>query len=168
MKCLSSSRFKIRQLGWRPSSQVARHQVTNIMVTITITLVIAITTMVLTITMVINTMVFMITGEYKEECGTCALIAEGSTMPFSDNTCPQVAQKHTHTHTHKHTLTQSNIKKYANTHLISIFAQKKCIFPVWSRHHPANRGGAESCLNKTYFLVCSGKGFQLWMRTPPS
>ena len=110
MKCLSSSRFKTRQLGWRPSSQVVRHQVTNIMVTITVTLVIAITTMVLTITMVINTMVFMITGEYKEECGTCALIAEGSTMPFSDNTCPQVAQKHTHTHTHKHTLTQSNIK----------------------------------------------------------
>jgi len=28
-------------------------------------------------------------GEYKEECGTCALIAEGSTMPYSDNTCPQ-------------------------------------------------------------------------------
>ena len=32
----------------------------------------------------------MMTGEYKEECGTCALIAEGSTMPYSDNTCPQV------------------------------------------------------------------------------
>ena len=47
--------------------------------------------------MVINTMVFMITGEYKEECGTCALIAEGSTMPYSDNTCPQVTP-------HKHAL----------------------------------------------------------------
>ena len=32
----------------------------------------------------------IIAGEYKEECGTCALIAEGSTMPYSDNTCPQV------------------------------------------------------------------------------
>ena len=32
----------------------------------------------------------IISGEYKEECGTCALIAEGSTMPYSDNTCPQV------------------------------------------------------------------------------
>ena len=32
----------------------------------------------------------IMTGEYKEECGTCALIAEGSTMPYSDNTCPQV------------------------------------------------------------------------------
>ena len=74
------------------------------MVTITTALIIAITTMVLTITMVINTMVFMITGEYKEECGTCALIAEGSTMPYSDNTCPQVTHTHntqkTHTHTH--------------------------------------------------------------------
>ena len=29
-------------------------------------------------------------GEYVEECPTCALIAEGSTMPYSDNTCPQV------------------------------------------------------------------------------
>ena len=34
----------------------------------------------------------MMTGEYKEECGTCALIAEGSTMPYSDNTCPQVTK----------------------------------------------------------------------------
>ena len=34
--------------------------------------------------------IMIISGEYKEECGTCALIAEGSTMPYSDNTCPQV------------------------------------------------------------------------------
>ena len=36
------------------------------------------------------TIIMIISGEYKEECGTCALIAEGSTMPYSDNTCPQV------------------------------------------------------------------------------
>ena len=46
------------------------------------------------------TMVIMFTGEYKEECGTCALIAEGSTMPYSDNTCPQVTHTHNNTCTH--------------------------------------------------------------------
>ena len=37
-------------------------------------------------------MMIIMSGEYKEECGTCALIAEGSTMPYSDNTCPQVTK----------------------------------------------------------------------------
>ena len=37
-------------------------------------------------------MMIIVSGEYKEECGTCALIAEGSTMPYSDNTCPQVTK----------------------------------------------------------------------------
>ena len=170
MKCLSSSRFKTRQLGWRPSSQVAGHQVTNIMVTITITLVIAITTMVLTITMVINTIGLHdyrgVQGGVRNMCSDRgrlydALLGQHLPAGGSETHTHSHTQTQTHTHTVKH-------KKYANTHLISILAQKKCIFPVWSRHHPANRGGAESCLNKTYFLVCSGKGFQLWMRTPPS
>ena len=66
-------------------------------------------------------MVFMITGEYKEECGTCALIAEGSTMPYSDNTCPQVA------HTHKHTID----------------------IPVWSGHRPAHTIKGTNTYNQT-------------------
>ena len=74
----------------------------------------------------------MYTIEYKEECGTCALIAEGSTMPYSDNTCPQV----THTHTHKHTKhTQTN------THTIYI--------PVWRGHHPAHTIKGTNTYNQT-------------------
>ena len=41
-----------------------------------------------------------------EECHTCALIAEGSSMAYSDNTCPQCGSDTTH-------LTDSSINHYA-------------------------------------------------------
>ena len=174
MKCLSSSRFKTRQLGWRPSSQVAGHQVTNIMVTITITLVIAITTMVLTITMVINTIGLHdyrgVQGGVRNMCSDRGRLYDallGQHLPAGGS----------ETHTHKHTLTQSNIKNMQTHTWYQSWPRKNVFFqcgadttqltegeqnPVWIRpislsalekgfnygcgHHLANRGGTKSCL----------------------
>ena len=35
----------------------------------------------------------MLPGEEPEDCPTCLQIGEGSTLPYSDNTCPQCGRR---------------------------------------------------------------------------